>query len=160
MSTILVVDDQPAVRRLLGVVLEDAGFEVQQAEGGAEALEQVTTTPPSACVLDVMMPRVDGWEVLRALRANEATANLPIVMLTAKGDPQDRLRGWELGCDAYIPKPFDPPELIKEVNAVLALSPSERGALRERQRTVVRALVEGGQGQRNDRNARNGRKAG
>lgn len=154
MSMILVVDDQPAVRRLLGVVLEDAGFEVRQAEGGAEALEEVKTTHPSACVLDVMMPRVDGWEVLRTLRADEATADLPVVMLTARGEPQDRLKGWELGCDAYLPKPFDPPDLIKEVNAVLALSPPERKALRERQQTVVRALVDS-----NGDSRRNGRKA-
>src|SRR5687767_6291775 len=142
MKTILVVDDQPAVRRLLGVVLEDAGFDVAQAEGGAEALEQVKSTPPTACVLDVMMPRVDGWEVLKTLRANASTAHLPVVMLTAKGDPQDRLKGWELGCDAYLPKPFDPPELVRELMAVLTLSPAERGALRERQKTVVRALVD------------------
>ena len=153
MGKILVVDDQPAVRRLLEVVLEDAGFEVQQAEGGAEALECVQTGQTRACVLDVMMPRVDGWEVLRRLRSDPATADLPVVMLTAKGDPQDRLRGWELGCDAYVPKPFDPPELVRQLAAVLALEPAERGALRERQMTVVRALVETGSKRRNGRKA-------
>ena len=142
MSKILVVDDQPAVRRLLEVVLVDAGFDVAQAQDGAEALEQVRTGHPRACVLDVMMPRVDGWEVLRTLRGDPSTADLPVIMLTAKGDPRDRLRGWELGCDAYVPKPFDPPELVRQLAAVLALSPADRGALRERQMTVVRALVQ------------------
>ena len=147
------VDDQPALRRLMDVVLSEAGFEVQLAEGGAEALEAVRAAPPEVCVLDVMMPRVNGWEVLEALRADPATEDLPVVMLTAKGDPRDRLRGWELGCDAYLPKPFDPPDVVNEVMAVLTREPAERQALRERQLTVVRATLSKGR-------ERNGRKVG
>ena len=147
------VDDQPALRRLMDVVLSEAGFEVQLAEGGAEALEAVRAAPPEVCVLDVMMPRVNGWEVLEALRADPATEDLPVVMLTAKGDPRDRLRGWELGCDAYLPKPFDPPDVVNEVMAVLTREPAERQALRERQLTVVRAML-------SKSRERNGRKVG
>jgi len=153
MKRILVVDDQPALRRLMDVVLSEAGFEVHLAEGGAEALEAVRAAPPEVCVLDVMMPRVNGWEVLEALRADPATEDLPVVMLTAKGDPRDRLRGWELGCDAYLPKPFDPPDVVNEVMAVLTREPAERQALRERQLTVVRATLSKGR-------ERNGRKVG
>jgi DNA-binding response OmpR family regulator len=153
MKRILVVDDQPALRRLMDVVLSEAGFEVQLAEGGAEALEAVRAAPPEVCVLDVMMPRVNGWEVLEALRADPATEDLPVVMLTAKGDPRDRLRGWELGCDAYLPKPFDPPDVVNEVMAVLTREPAERQALRERQLTVVRAML-------SKSRERNGRKVG
>lgn len=152
MKRILVVDDQPALRRLMDVVLSEAGFEVQLAEGGAEALEAVRAAPPEVCVLDVMMPRVNGWHVLEALRADPATEDLPVVMLTAKGDPRDRLRGWELGCDAYLPKPFDPPDVVNEVMAVLTREPTERQALRERQLTVVRAML-GSSGRRNGRKA-------
>lgn len=143
-KSVLVVDDEPAVCTLLEVVLGEAGYGVERAEDGEQALEHVRESPPDVCVLDVMMPRVDGWEVLRSVRANPATADLPVVMLTAKGDPQDRLRGWKLGCDAYVPKPFDPSDLVREVTAVLVRDPSERIAQRERQRIAVQAIVDGG----------------
>ena len=140
-KTILAIDDEPRVRALLDVVLEEAGFAVDEAGDGVEALERIRTRPPDLCVLDVMMPEMDGWEVLRRLREDLATADLPVVMLTAKGDPRARLRGWELGCDAYIPKPFEPPEIVDEIMAVLLRSPEERRALREKQTVAARAIV-------------------
>ena len=143
MRSILVVDDQPAVRRLLRALLEMAGFEVTEAEDGAWALEAVRTQQPDLVVLDIMMPRVDGWKVLTEIREDPDLTELPVIVLTAKGQPRDRLRGWEVGCDAYIPKPFDPPECLDEVHAVLSRTPSERRALRERQKTVVRSMVAG-----------------
>lgn len=142
MKRILVVDDQPSLRRLMDVVLSDAGFEVELAEGGEQALRRIGTAPPEVCVLDVMMPRVDGWEVLRAIRDDPSTAELPVVLLTAKGEPGDRLRGWELGCDAYVAKPFDPPDVVQEVMAVLTREPAERRAMRERQATFARSMLE------------------
>lgn len=153
MKKILVVDDQQALRTLMDVVLTEAGFEVELADGGEQALERVRTSPPEVCILDVMMPRMTGWEVLERIREAPATEDLPIVMLTARGEPRDRLRGWELGCDAYVAKPFDPPDVVQEVMAVLTREPSERRALRDRQMTVVRAMLDGGR-------QRNGRKAG
>jgi DNA-binding response OmpR family regulator len=144
MRTILVVDDQPAVRRLLRALLEMAGFEVSEAEDGAWAMEAIRTRAPDLVVLDIMMPRVDGWQVLTEVRDDPEVGELPVIVLTAKGQPADRLRGWELGCDAYIPKPFDPPECLNEVLAVLNRTPAERRSLRERQLTVVRSMVTGG----------------
>jgi CheY-like chemotaxis protein len=143
-QTILVVDDQAAVRRLLNHMLVTEGYQVMQAEDGAWALEALRgPITPDLCVLDVMMPGVDGWEVLRSVRQDPTLADLPVVLLTAKGQPQDRLRGWELGCDAYIPKPFDPPDCLNEIHAVLARPPAERSALRRRQLTVVRSMLAG-----------------
>lgn len=144
MRSILVVDDQPAVRRLLRALVEMAGFEVAEAEDGAWALEAVRTRTPDLVVLDIMMPRVDGWQVLTEVRDDPELAELPVIVLTAKGQPGDRLRGWELGCDAYIPKPFEPQECLNEVLAVLNRTPAERRALRERQLSVVRSMVTGG----------------
>ena len=142
MSTILVVDDQPMVRRLLAHLFSAEGYEVVEAEDGRWALEALGgTTPPDVCILDVMMPALDGWEVLRRIRSDPETQDLPVVMLTARGQAQDRLRAWRLGCDAFIPKPFDPPDCLEEVRAVLARSPEERLGLRERQRAVAEGLT-------------------
>lgn len=139
-KTILAIDDEPATLRLLDVVLEDAGFEVDEAEDGEEALERIRERLPDLCVLDVMMPRMDGWEVLRTLRRDRQTVDLPVVMLTARGDPASRVRGWQLGCDAYLAKPFQPSDLVDEVMAVLLRSPQERRAQREKQVLAARAI--------------------
>lgn len=143
-KVILAIDDEPATLRLLDVVLEQAGFEVDGAEDGEEALERIEESLPDLCILDVMMPRMDGWEVLRVLRRKRETVDLPVVMLTARGDPNSRVRGWELGCDAYLPKPFEPTELVDEIMAVLLRSPRERRAQREKQVTAARAIGTGG----------------
>ena len=120
-----------------------AGYEVREAEDGAQALASIRDGAPDLCVLDVMMPGIDGWDVLRQVREDPRTSELPVIMLTAKGQSRERLRGWELGCDAYIPKPFDPPECLNEVLAVMARTPHERAAMRERQLSVVRSMVVG-----------------
>lgn len=139
-KTILVVDDEPSVRKLVRFMLEEAGYDVDEAADGTEALEHVRGDHTDLCVLDLMMPRMSGQEVLRTWRDDPATTDLPVVILTARGDPSDRLRGWELGCDAYVPKPFEPSDVVREVAAVLARSPDERKALRERQMTVIRSM--------------------
>ncbi len=146
MQNILVVDDQAFVRRILVHLLGLEGDRVTEAADGEEALKAIRgSSPPELCVLDVAMPRVDGWEVLREVRADPMTADLPVIMLTARGQPSERLRGWELGCDAYVRKPFDPPEVLQEIRAVLVRNNADRRANRERQMTVIRTMTPGSQ---------------
>jgi two-component system response regulator ResD len=113
---ILVVDDEPHIRELLNLYLSREGFEILQAADGASALEVAGAYAPLLIILDIMMPKMDGWEVLRALRQKGA---MPVIMLTAKGEEVDRVLGLELGADDYITKPFSPRELVARVKAVL-----------------------------------------
>jgi DNA-binding response OmpR family regulator len=113
---ILVVDDEERMVRFIRLNLEHDGFQVIEANRGAEALEQVRTKLPDLVLLDVMMPDMDGFEVLRMIRE---TSHVPVIMLTAKGEEDDRVRGLESGADDYITKPFSPRELVSRVRAVL-----------------------------------------
>jgi DNA-binding response OmpR family regulator len=105
---VLVVDDEPEIRDLCRVNLEFAGHTVVEAGTGREALEQVASEKPDFIFLDLMMPDADGWDVLRTIRANEDTAELPVVLLTARASAADQIRGWEEGIFDYIVKPFNP----------------------------------------------------
>jgi len=116
MSQILLIDDDPSLHRLLGQYLEDAGFVVLHAESGQAGLKLLFDHRPDLILLDVMMPRMDGWETARRIR--ELT-EVPIIFLTAKDDEQDRLHGFHLGADDYVPKPFSFPELTARIQAVL-----------------------------------------
>ncbi|MFQ5613416.1 MAG: response regulator transcription factor [Anaerolineae bacterium] len=116
MSRILLIDDDPSLHRLLGQYLDDAGFEVLHAESGQTGLKVLFDNRPDLILLDVMMPRMDGWETCRRIR--EMT-QVPIIFLTAKGDEPDRLEGFRLGADDYVPKPFSFPELTARIQAVL-----------------------------------------
>lgn len=113
---ILVIDDEASIRQIVETRLKLAGYEVMTAADGVEALEQAATHNPSLIVLDVMMPKMDGFEVCRELRKNMTT---PIIMLTAKGDITDRIAALELGADDYVVKPFSPRELEARIKAVL-----------------------------------------
>lgn len=113
---ILVVDDEKRMVRFIRLNLEQDGYQVVSAYNGNEALEQVRTALPNLVLLDVMMPDIDGFEVLKKIR--EANS-VPVIMLTAKGEEDDRIRGLELGADDYITKPFSPRELVSRVKAVL-----------------------------------------
>jgi len=113
---ILVVDDEKRMVRFIRLNLEQDGFKVISAFNGTEALEQVRKNLPDLVLLDVMMPDMDGFEVLRKIRQ---ASNVPIIMLTAKGEEEDRIRGLELGADDYITKPFSPREMVSRVKAVL-----------------------------------------
>jgi two-component system, OmpR family, alkaline phosphatase synthesis response regulator PhoP len=97
---------------LVEVNLQREGYRVTLACDGQEALEKIDTDPPDMVVLDVMMPRVDGFEVLRRLKADPDTAEIPVVMLTAKAQDADVLHGWQAGADCYLTKPFNPMELL------------------------------------------------
>ena len=124
MTRILVVDDDPTVAEVVAGYLLRAGYTVERAEDGAAALACVAATQPDLLVLDLMLPEVDGLEVCRRLRADRATRSLPIVMLTARGDEQERILGLELGADDYVTKPFSPRELMLRIQSVLRRSSS------------------------------------
>jgi two-component system KDP operon response regulator KdpE len=113
---ILVVDDEPRMIRFIRLNLEHDGFDVSEAANGAQALNQLRDRLPDLVLLDVMMPELDGFETLRLIRE---ISTVPVIMLTAKGDEEDRVRGLELGADDYITKPFSPRELVSRVRAVL-----------------------------------------
>lgn len=118
-SRVLIVEDEADIRDLLAFHLEREGYQVSKSRTGADALRHVKASPPDLILLDIMLPEVDGLEVCRRLRREPATAALPIVMLTAKGDEVDRVLGLELGADDYIVKPFSPKEVVARVRAVL-----------------------------------------
>jgi DNA-binding response OmpR family regulator len=113
---ILIADDEPHIRLLLGRTLEDFeddGIEILTANDGSEALEMIMTEKPNLVFLDVMMPRVNGYDVCQRVKSELGTDNIFIVMLTAKGQEIDELRGLEAGADIYITKPFDPDKIIE-----------------------------------------------
>lgn len=115
---ILVVDDEEDILNLLSYNLKKAGFEVVTAQDGPEALELAVKEPPGLILLDIMLPNMEGTEVLKRLKADPATLGVPVIMLTAKGEEIDRIVGFELGADDYITKPFSPRELILRVRAI------------------------------------------
>jgi len=127
-SRVLIVEDEPDIRELVVHHLKREGYQVSAAASGEEALRQVQAAPPDLVLLDLMMPAMDGLEVCRRLRQDPATASLPIVMLTAKGDEIDRVLGLEIGADDYVVKPFSPKELLARVRAVLRRSRPAGGA--------------------------------
>lgn len=116
MSKILIVDDDPHIRELARVFLRDEGFDVYEAGDGIEALAKLETVTVDLVVLDVMMPNMDGWELLRQLRGYY---DFPLLMLTAKGETHDKIQGFQLGTDDYLVKPFEPMELVMRVKALL-----------------------------------------
>lgn len=113
---ILVVDDEERMARFIRLNLEHDGFQVVEAHKGMEAIDQLRTKMPDVILLDVMMPDIDGFEALQLIRE---TSTVPVIMLTAKGEEDDRVKGLELGADDYVTKPFSPRELVSRVRAVL-----------------------------------------
>jgi DNA-binding response OmpR family regulator len=113
---VLVVDDEERMVRFIRLNLEHDGFEVIEAFRGMQAIDQLRSKLPDLVLLDVMLPDIDGFEVLKIIRE---TNSVPVIMLTAKGEEEDRVRGLELGADDYITKPFSPRELVSRVRAVL-----------------------------------------
>jgi two-component system alkaline phosphatase synthesis response regulator PhoP len=118
-SRILIVDDDKEIVRVVRAYLEKAGFYTLTAHNGETALHSIRHDRPDLIVLDLMLPDRDGWDVTRIVRADEALARMPIVMLTARVEDGDKIAGLELGADDYIPKPFNPNELVARVRAVL-----------------------------------------
>ncbi|MCC2686860.1 MAG: DNA-binding response regulator [Paenibacillaceae bacterium] len=116
MTKILVIDDEQNIRELIGLYLRKEGYEVEEAGDGLEALELLKTVRVDLIVLDIMMPKMDGWELCRELRQ---TSDTPLLMVTAKGEPGQVIKGFELGTDDYLVKPFDPMELVMRVKALI-----------------------------------------
>ena len=112
---ILVVDDEPSIVRLMEFILARQGHEMLAAVNGEEALEKIRLHKPDLVLLDIMMPRIDGYEVVRTLRADPATATLPIIMLSAKAQEEDIRKGVGVGVNEYITKPFSPDHLVHVV---------------------------------------------
>jgi len=133
MATVLVIDDDPYIRELVGTLLQNEGFPVQEARNGREALQKLNETKIDLCVLDLMMPEMDGFEFCR--HARRYYEDLPILMLTAKGEISQKAKGFELGTDDYLTKPFEGAELLMRVKALLrrykiaAMQAVEIGAL-------------------------------
>ncbi len=123
---VLVADDDPDILSVVKVNFELEGFDVDTGVDGEDALMKATANPPDVIVLDIMMPRMDGLTALHRLRGQASTANIPIILLTARGLPEDRVRGLELGADDYITKPFDINELVARVGAVIRRTQAAR----------------------------------
>lgn len=117
---VLIADDDAALRRLISTTLGTENFELLQATDGEEALSIAREKHPLLVLLDVNMPRMNGFEVCRTLKADPATSGIKIVMLTALGADSDRVRGREVGADDYFIKPFSPVQLLNKVYALLA----------------------------------------
>jgi DNA-binding response OmpR family regulator len=115
-ASVLVVDDEPTIGEVVSRYLARAGYETRVAANGLQALSVASVWPPDLVVLDLMLPEVDGLEVMRRLRAD---GHVPVILLTAKGEPTDRVVGLRLGADDYVSKPFSPAELVARVEAVL-----------------------------------------
>lgn len=127
-AKILVVDDETTVRRIICQYLEKQGYEVIEADNGGTALQLLHEIQPDLMILDIMLPGIDGFTVTRSLRApveSSTIANIPIIMLTARNEENDRITGFELGTDDYVTKPFSPRELVMRVKALLRRSTSQ-----------------------------------
>jgi DNA-binding response OmpR family regulator len=112
---VLVVDDDDVIRQLICLNLELEGFEVYQAADGLDALDKVREINPAVVTLDIMMPKLDGWDAAARLRSDPATAHVRVVLLSARAQEADLKRGSRLGVDFYLTKPFDPDELVAVV---------------------------------------------
>ncbi|HUQ40544.1 MAG TPA: response regulator [Acidimicrobiales bacterium] len=122
---VLVVDDDASLRHVLGIVLEADGFAVEEASGGEDALRRLAEHAPTAMILDLEMPGLDGWDVLRAKRDSKLAPACRVMVLTAQTAERDFLRAWELGADDYATKPFDIDGLSEKLGDLLAMPPAE-----------------------------------
>ncbi len=122
---ILVVDDEKELSALVSLHMKMAGFEVLTANSGEKALELSREETPDLIILDLMLPKIDGWQVCEQLRQDAATKDIPVIMLTARTQIEDKLKGFEAGADDYVTKPFSPRELVARVKRVLARAEAE-----------------------------------
>jgi two-component system, OmpR family, phosphate regulon response regulator PhoB len=125
-KTVLIVEDEPAIREMVSFALARAGFEVDEAVDGKEAQERLAGRLPDMILLDWMLPGISGLELARRFKRDEYTRDVPIIMLTARGEEDDRVSGLESGVDDYVTKPFSPRELVARIKAVMRrASPDE-----------------------------------
>lgn len=125
---VLLVDDEPGLREAVQAYLEDSGFAVDVAGNAQEGWQLLQQKLPDLVISDVMMPQVDGYQFLKQMREDARFKSLPVVFLTARGMTSDRIQGYQAGCDAYLPKPFDPDELVAIVENLLERRTSRTGA--------------------------------
>lgn len=137
---ILVVDDDPTMVKLINVNLKLNNYAVLEATSGEQALEIVKNEQLDLVVLDIMMPGVDGWEVLKRIRSNPESQEMPVILVTAKTQDSDVIRGWELGADEYVIKPFNPLLLVEVIKLVLDRSYEERLERRKKQKEKLEVL--------------------
>jgi two-component system alkaline phosphatase synthesis response regulator PhoP len=131
MARVLVIDDEPDILLLCRVNLEHAGHETIEATDGERGLALLREQRPDAVVLDLMLPTIDGFDVLRTLELERAIMDVPIVVLTAKAGELDRRMSLEIGADEFIPKPFSPESLLDVLDELMAMTPGDRAAKRE-----------------------------
>lgn len=117
---ILIVDDEVHIVELVRVCLEDSDYEIIEAYDGLEALNKAKSEKPDLILLDIMLPKLDGYEVCKALKSAEETREIPVVMLTAKGQEVDKVKGFQSGADSYMTKPFSPLRLLTELEEKLS----------------------------------------
>jgi DNA-binding response OmpR family regulator len=120
---VLIVDDDPDIRGMLSFLLADLGFDVREAKDGNDALNELADAAPDCMVLDLMMPDLDGFSVLEAMRARGLAATTPVVILTCKDDEKSLVRGWELGAVEFLTKPIDPYVLAAKIAAIVGECP-------------------------------------
>ncbi len=137
---ILVVDDDTTMVKLINVNLKLNNYAVIEAVSGEQALDIVSKEPLDLVVLDIMMPGVDGWEVLSRIRLDPETEELPVILVTAKTQDSDVIRGWELGADEYVIKPFNPLLLVEVIRMVLDRSYEDRLERRKKQKEKLEVL--------------------
>lgn len=119
-SKVLIAEDEPHIVESLSFLLSREGFEVSSEPDGEAAFVRISSERPDVMILDVMLPRMNGFEVLRRVRADPGLSSLPVILLTAKGQMQDRARADEIGADAFITKPFSNRDVVERVRALLA----------------------------------------
>lgn len=117
---VMIVDDEAHIVELVKVCLEDTDYEILEAYTGQEALQKAKEEKPDLILLDVMLPKMDGYEVCKQLKSNQETQNIPVVMLTAKGQEVDKVKGFQAGADSYMTKPFSPLRLLTELEEKLS----------------------------------------
>ena len=127
---ILVVDDEDDILQFLELVLREKGYDVVTAAGGQDALTRAQIEKPDLVLLDIMMPQMDGWEVLKLLRVDEETASIPVAMLSARTEAKDRVQGLQEGAVDYICKPFALQELLEKIGSIFS-QVEERGGKRQ-----------------------------
>lgn len=125
---LLLVDDEPGLREAVSTYLEDSGFTVKVSGNANDAWQSMETDRPDLIISDIMMPQVNGYEFLQKVRSDERFLSLPVIFLTARGMTTDRIKGYQIGVDAYIPKPFDPEELVAIVHNLLHRKQSQGSA--------------------------------
>jgi DNA-binding response OmpR family regulator len=140
MARILIADDDPDIRQLVIYALADEGHEVSVAKNGREAIDHVAESPPELMLLDIMMPEMDGYDVLRELDERNIKGFTKVLVLSAKGSERDWKLGYDLGADRYMTKPFDPDELLQTVNDMLTASNEELEAKREEEQDRANLL--------------------